>query len=175
MPNSAHRNRKLQKSGFALAEMVGTLTLVSIILSLSAVVLNQAFNAHRSALAHFRHSQQLHQFGDQFRRDIHLATSAFVDETTGLVLQRNAGKRITYQLDLARAELIRSTEVSDKLLGKETWPMAQVAIIEWNIDSEPKRDVVRAKIIFEDLANRPPMEWLAVAKEKVDEPSPSNE
>lgn len=167
--------RARPRAGITLVEMVGVLTFVTAILSLSAVVLNQAFSAHRAALVHFRYSQQLQRFGDQIRRDIHHSDNVTIDEDSGLVVQINSDKQINYRFDSVSTSLTRDVTTSGKLSGRETWLLPQVAQVEWDSNTEQKRLLISTRIVFDDRANRPAMEWLAVGKELVDAPPPTAE
>jgi type II secretory pathway component PulJ len=158
------RNQRTHRRAFALVEAVGVITLVTAILSLSAVTLNQAFIAHRTALAHFRLNQQLQRFGDQIRRDVHLASEVVVEDDSRLILRMDLSKQITYEFDSTSAILTRIVARSGEVTARETWSVPNMERVEWKLDTQQRRALISTRLVYAASANQPLLEWLAVGK-----------
>ena len=146
------------RAGFALVEMVTLIVVVSMLLSLSAIVLNQAYRVHANTLSTLQNVQQLNFWFDRFRADAHGATGVATED--GLTFQVEQST-IGYVLEDAR--LVRRMRSGEQVLSEERWHIPPVARAGWQVESSGRFPLVSLRLEFVQRRRNgnPSSGWLA--------------
>ena len=151
------RNHRI-RTGFTLIECVAVIVVVGMLLSLSSVLLNRAFEVHRGALVSFRQLQQVNSWCERLREDASQAIEAGTDDN--LTLTRGNSEVIGYSVEQQR--LVRTLQRDGKTLNQETcdaWPLAQVT---WQVDHSGRLPLLLGQLEFAPTeSNHAPIEWVA--------------
>ena len=169
MAFSNHQERIRQtRSATVLVELVSLLAIIASILSLSAVVLHQAFETHQYALMHLREAEQLQQFVQRWRDDIQLAKQVdlVAEAGTGTVcVMVHNSAQVTYQ-QLGRT-LSREVKVGGSATSSETWVLPDESTFTMRLDRSGHKLVVVASLDFPAGRQVPEIEWIACARQIV--------
>lgn len=135
------------RHGMGLLDAVAMMSIVGLLLSLSAVVLNRAFAAHSLALKHFHQIQNLQQAGDRLLGDVHAADSAQIDPK--LVLFYPQGRKVVYEAQ--ESQLIRETWIDGQTVGRELWELPYACDASWSIDAEGAVRLLHCELDFSPI------------------------
>ena len=166
-----HRARK----GFSLIEMVALLFSISAILSLSAVILQQAFEVHRSGLVHLQKYQALQMLEQRFRSDCHAAQACQVIEdaekhpSLELTLPDQRTVRYSVAPGLARRQVV----MGDVESASEQWQLPRNSSGTWLIESHPQCELVHFIIRFEGNESTSELEMEEIRWQARSNPFPS--
>lgn len=153
-PSPAARRR----SGFGLIDMISVIGLVGMLMSLSVVVLGQAYAAHRRALTHFRQMQHLQNAQHRFVQDAH--RSVAVGVAGGLALTMASGEQVHYAVTDNR--LIRLVTVEGEVSNQEQWQLPAACNASWNVDRSQHLPIVSCELSGTDTTHqRQPLRWLS--------------
>ena len=117
---------------------------VASLMSLSAVVLNKAYQVHSSALSHLKNVQGLQQASDRYRRDLHRAISASGEME--LKLQHSGASSVVYRSEAD--ELVREAFSNGQSIGEERWQLQHPFELAIAIDRSGELDLCRLTITF---------------------------
>ena len=149
---------RVRRAGFALVEMVSLIVVVGMLLSLSAVVLNQAYRVHANTLSYLQYMQQLNFWVDRFRADAHEATGVATDD--GLTFFGAEQSTIRYVLE--DGVLVRRMWAGEQVLSEERWRAPQVATAGWHVEVSGRFSLVNLRLEFRPSpAQWEPIEWVA--------------
>lgn len=144
--------------GFALVETVGLITVIGMLLSLSAVVMNQAYKAHQEALMHVRHTQQVQVLAARFRADAEAAVDVTVTEE--LLLTMLGGRQIRYRTSEDRVH--RVTSDGEAEIGREVWQLPARVDAKWTLDESGRIPLIVWDLHFgTDQRGVDPVRWVA--------------
>lgn len=165
MPSNLSQNKRPSRSATALVEVVSIISLVAMILSLSATVMHHAFRAHQHALAHFRQMEQLQRIVERWRADVRVAEQVDIDggpdRPLHLVLHRAGEQFVRYQQ--SADNLMRVLESPQGTEQSETWPLPTGARFTCNVQSTGGQPLVIVRLEFPQGSHEPVIEWLACA------------
>ncbi len=133
-----------RRHGIALVETVAIIGIIGTVLSLSAVLLNRAFNTHKDALQAFRRIDQLNFWNERLRSDAHQAIEATVAE--GLTLVRQDDRQVLYFAHENR--LVRTVKFAEQIESRETLDGHMLHGVRWSIDEQGKGLLLSAEIEF---------------------------
>lgn len=152
-----NRTRKQLRGGFGLTDALGMMVVISMLLSLSAIVLNQAFVAQRSAMEHFRQSQSLQMLHDRLRADALAARRCEAGEEVRLEMKD--GREISYSLLDDR--VIRTTTVGEVTEGEELWRLPAKGMLQSRIDRSGVVALLYLELRFEQTDRALlPIQWI---------------
>lgn len=153
----SQRIRKQLRGGFGLTDAVGMIVLISMLFSLSAVVLNRAFVAQRSAMDYFQRSQSLQKLHDRLHADAHRAVDCEVGDEVRIEL--GDGQEILYSLRNDR--LVRATTVREVTEGEELWRLPAKGNLQSRLDRTGRIPLLYVELQFEPAEKAiTPVQWI---------------
>lgn len=152
-----NRTRKQLRGGFGLTDALGMMVVISMLLSLSAVVLNRAFVAQRSAMDYFQKSQSLQMLHDRLHADVQTANRCEVGDEVRLEMKD--GRSISYSLQDDR--LVRATTTGEVTEGAELWRLPAKGTLQCRMDRSGSVPLLYLELQFEQ-ADRAilPLQWI---------------
>lgn len=156
----------IRRPGVALVETISLISVVAAILSLAAMIINQAYTAHRDALQVIQNSEQMQRLSDRIKDDVRVARELHVeDNASQLVLDMADGKRVHY-FQLAN-QLVREERLQDQLAGRDDWNLPAEVTISWSVDHSHGRALLTTQIDFPAGHAWPDQQWLVAVPGKV--------
>jgi hypothetical protein len=158
MQNFKAPSRPVRRGGIALIEMVSLITVIGVLLSLSAIVLNQAYRVHANGLVQLRQMQQLNLWADRFRNDAHQSTEVVISD--GILFDRENQSDVRYTLE--DASIVRRTQSGEQTLSVERWDLPPVTTAEWDVETSGRLPLVSLRLAFApSQVQMEPLNWVA--------------
>lgn len=172
MPSSRSKTCP-RRGGFSLVEVVGVVFGVGLLLSLSAVVMNQALWTQTRAVVHLNSMQNLNMAAEKFRQDVNLSSRRSLDGIIELELLDGSICRYAIQ----DGALVREMQVAggddESQFSRQQWTLPAGATMTWSEDSSGLLPLVACRLEFDNSAEAhatapdarafEPMTWLARA------------
>lgn len=148
-----------QPRGYALITTIGMLFFISSVLSLSAVLIRTACDAHRDALDSLRRMQQLNLACQVFRRDLYKANAVELWDD-GLSVLQPGQRQVRYRL--VDDHLERTLFINEQPAKRDEWDAVSIEQVEWDIVEEGAGRLASVKLRLGDEASaRGSIQWLA--------------
>ena len=149
----------MRRGGFTLVEAVGVVGAIGIILTLSALLLNKTFDAHRASLLHLQRMRSLELFVDRWRDDVQSSTSVkpIADRSAELRLLKADNMEIVYSIINQSVVRIRRQDGQD--IGHDHWQLPSKCSVTWQIEDQGQIPLLVGKLEF----SGEPMEFDSVA------------
>ncbi len=122
----------MRRSGFTLVETVGFVVATGTLLTLSALLLNQAFDAHRASLSHLQRMQSLELFVDRWRDDVQSCSK--VTPGAELLITKTDNFDIVYSI--INQSMVRTRRQDGKDIGHDHWQLPSQGSVTWHIDDQ---------------------------------------
>jgi len=134
----------MRRSGFTLVELVGVVGAVSMLLTLSALLLNKTFDAHRASLLHLQRMRSIELFVERWRDDVQSATN--VIPGTELRIAKADNLEIVYSI--INQSMVRTRRQDGQDIGHDHWQLPSRCTATWQIDDQGRIPVLLGNLEF---------------------------
>jgi len=136
----SRRSASQSRRGVSLAELLLLLSIIMVLISLSAKLIHRVMWAHSKSVAFQRSEQSAWRLASQFRRDVHAADAAVVgaESEQNQVTLTNAGQRhIEYRV--TGRSVIRTLAEGEKPVSREAFNFPSELVLHVEKLDSPER------------------------------------
>lgn len=133
-----------RRSGFTLVEAAGVIGAIGTLLTLSAVLLNKTFDAHRASLLHLQRMRSLELFVERWREDVQ--SSNHVTPDGDLRISKADNSEITYSI--INQSIVRTRRRDGQDIGHDHWQLPSKFSVDWQIEDQGRMPLLVGKIVF---------------------------
>lgn len=144
----------MRRGGFTLVEMVGVMSVIGMLLTLSALLLNKAFDAHSASLTHLQRMRSLELFVERWRDDVRSATQV----TPGSELRITKAGNLEVIYSINNQSMVRTRRQDGQDIGHDHWQLPSQFTATWQVDDQARNPLLVGKLAF----NGDPIEFDAV-------------
>ena len=134
----------MQRRGFTLIEMVGVIGATGMLLTLSALLLHKAFDAHRATLSHLQQVRSLALFVERWRSDVQAAKQVTPGEE--LRIEKAENREIVYSI--INQSVVRTRRQDGEAIGQDHWQLPSKCTATWKIDDRGRIPLLIGKLEF---------------------------
>ena len=131
------RSPRSARSGYTLIELLLAMSIGTVLMGILAVTMARVMFSNTAVGEQLQSTANLGRLGEQFRRDVHAATSAQVERdgegVRRLKLATKGGEVIEYEI--CDAGLNRIAHRDDVVPARDQFALAGMRVLDWNDDS----------------------------------------
>ena len=133
-----------RRSGFSLIEAVGVILAIGMLLTLSALLLNKTFEAHRLSLVHLQRMRSLELFVERWRDDVQTSTSV----TPGVELRIAKADNTEVVYSTINQSVVRTRRQDGQDLGQDHWQLPSKFNVTWQVEDQGRMPLLVGKLEF---------------------------
>lgn len=128
------RRTNARRRGISLGELLVAISAVAILIGLSTRMIHRVMHAHSKATAFQRGEQQALRLSSQFRRDVHAASTAVIDDLQGAkILQLTDDQRRQVEYRMSEQSLVRTTSRNTASSQQDAAPAREEFMFPGNV------------------------------------------
>ena len=136
----------MRRGGFTLVEAVGVIGATGLLLTLSALLLNKTFDAHRASLLHLQRMRSLQLFVERWRDDVQSATNVI----PGTELQISKADNLEIVYSIINQSIVRTRRQDGQDIGHDHWQLPSRCTAAWQVDDQGRIPLLVGKLEFSD-------------------------
>jgi type II secretory pathway component PulJ len=133
-----------RRSGYSLVEAVGVIGAIGMLSTLSALMLNKTFDAHRSTLTHLQRMRSLELFVERWRDDLQTATQV----TSGAELRITKSENLEVVYSIVNQSMVRTRRQDGQDVGHDHWQLPSQCTATWLVEDHGRIPLLLGKLEF---------------------------
>jgi hypothetical protein len=134
----------MRRSGYSLVEAVGVIGAIGMLLTLSALLLNKTFDAHRGSLLHLQRMRSIELFADRWREDVQSSTGV----TPGAELRIAKADNTEIVYSIIKQSVVRTRRQDGQDVGHDHWQLPSKFTVDWQIEDQGQIPLLVGKLEF---------------------------